>query len=93
MALHAIVSIWPCVWCKHESMAIIDLCHSPTERIWCLSHNGRVRAVLVTAPCYVRTELAGPEAYPIIKESIPTLANVVPTEQGKPRLVYLDCRG
>jgi NAD(P)-dependent dehydrogenase (short-subunit alcohol dehydrogenase family) len=51
------------------------------------------RTMLVLAPGWVRTDLGGHDAPLSIQESIPSLVNVMLSQQGTPGLQYLDYRG
>jgi NAD(P)-dependent dehydrogenase (short-subunit alcohol dehydrogenase family) len=51
------------------------------------------RALVVTAPGWVRTELGGPDGRLSIEESVPSLVEVLLAKRGRPGLEYLDYLG
>ena len=51
------------------------------------------RALLVTAPGWVRTDLGGPDAPYEIADTIPKLVDVILDQRGKPGIQYLDWQG
>jgi NAD(P)-dependent dehydrogenase (short-subunit alcohol dehydrogenase family) len=54
---------------------------------------GTLRAMVLMAPGWVRTELGGPEGRLSIEESVPGVVNVILAKIGRPGLEYLDYRG
>lgn len=62
-------------------------------RSFAARHAGSSRALILMAPGWVRTDMGGPDARLGIEESIPNVANVLLSKQGKPGLEYLDYLG
>jgi NAD(P)-dependent dehydrogenase (short-subunit alcohol dehydrogenase family) len=62
-------------------------------RSYAARHAGERRAMVLTAPGWVRTDMGGPDARLSIEESVPNLVNVLLAKQGKPGLEYLDYLG
>ena len=54
---------------------------------------GVARAMVLIAPGWVRTELGGPDAPLGVGDSVPSVVNVLLSEQGKPGLRFLDRNG
>jgi len=51
------------------------------------------RALVVTAPGWIKTALGGPDAPLTIEESIPKLVDVILAKMERPGLEYLDYKG
>jgi NAD(P)-dependent dehydrogenase (short-subunit alcohol dehydrogenase family) len=62
-------------------------------RSYAARHAGEARALALTAPGWIRTELGGPDAPLSIGESIPKVVDVLVAQQGRPGLRYLDRDG
>jgi NAD(P)-dependent dehydrogenase (short-subunit alcohol dehydrogenase family) len=62
-------------------------------RSYAARHAGEARTLLLMAPGWVRTDMGGPEARLGIDESIPSLADTMDAQAGKPGLQYLDYLG
>jgi NAD(P)-dependent dehydrogenase (short-subunit alcohol dehydrogenase family) len=62
-------------------------------RCYAARHAGSLRAMVLMAPGWVRTELGGPDARLSIEESVPNLVNVLLSKQSNPGLEYLDYLG
>jgi NAD(P)-dependent dehydrogenase (short-subunit alcohol dehydrogenase family) len=62
-------------------------------RSFAARHAGTSRAMVLMAPGWVRTSLGGPDARLSIEESIPSLVNVLLSQQGTPGLHYVDYLG
>jgi NAD(P)-dependent dehydrogenase (short-subunit alcohol dehydrogenase family) len=56
-------------------------------------HADDLRAMVLVAPGWVRTEMGGPAASLSIEESIPRVVDVVRAQRGKPGLQYLNYQG
>jgi NAD(P)-dependent dehydrogenase (short-subunit alcohol dehydrogenase family) len=56
-------------------------------------HAGDMRAMLLMAPGWVRTDMGGPAAALSVEESIPRVVDVVSAQRGKPGLQYLNYQG
>ena len=62
-------------------------------RSFAARHSATLRALVVMAPGWVRTELGGPDGRLSIEESVPNLVNVLLAKQGRPGLEFLDYLG
>jgi len=62
-------------------------------RSYAARHAGEIRAMVLMAPGWVRTDMGGPNARLSIEESVPNLVNVLLLNQGRPGLQYLDYMG
>jgi NAD(P)-dependent dehydrogenase (short-subunit alcohol dehydrogenase family) len=62
-------------------------------RSFAARHGTDRRAMVLTAPGWVRTEMGGPEARLTIEESIPNVVSTLLAAQGVPGLRYLDYLG
>ncbi len=62
-------------------------------RSFAARHSGTSRSMVIMAPGWVRTALGGPDARLSIKESVPSLVNVLLSKQGAPGLQYVDYLG
>jgi NAD(P)-dependent dehydrogenase (short-subunit alcohol dehydrogenase family) len=62
-------------------------------RSFAARHADDPRTLLLMAPGWVRTDMGGPAARLSIEESIPSLANTLDGQAGKPGLRYLDYLG
>lgn len=62
-------------------------------RSFAARHAGDSRALLLTAPGWVKTDLGGPKAALEVSESIPALVDTVEAQRGVPGLQYLDRHG
>lgn len=62
-------------------------------RSFAARHSDDPRAMVLMAPGWVRTELGGPDARLNIKDSVPSLVNILMGLQGKAGLQYLDYLG
>jgi NAD(P)-dependent dehydrogenase (short-subunit alcohol dehydrogenase family) len=62
-------------------------------RSYAARHASDLRALVIIAPGWVRTDMGGREADLSIEESIPGVADTITAQAGKPGLRYLDYRG
>lgn len=62
-------------------------------RSYAARNSGTLRAMVLLAPGWVRTEMGGPDAPLSIEESVPNLVNVLLKKQGNAGLEYLDYLG
>jgi NAD(P)-dependent dehydrogenase (short-subunit alcohol dehydrogenase family) len=62
-------------------------------RSFAARHAGTLRAMVLMAPGWVRTDMGGPDARLTIEDSVPNLVNVLLSKRGKPGLEYLDYLG
>lgn len=62
-------------------------------RSYAARHAAGVRALLLLAPGWIRTELGGPDAPFTTEEAIPAIVDVIVAKQGRPGLEYLDRNG
>jgi NAD(P)-dependent dehydrogenase (short-subunit alcohol dehydrogenase family) len=62
-------------------------------RSYAARHADSVRAFLLLAPGWIRTELGGPDAPFTLEETIPDIVNTVIEKRGRPGLEYLDRKG
>ncbi len=62
-------------------------------RSFAARHSDDPRAMVLTAPGWVRTELGGPDARLNVEDSVPSLVNTLMGLQGKAGLQYLDYLG
>lgn len=62
-------------------------------RSFAARHSEDLRAMVLMAPGWVRTDLGGPDGRLSIEESVPNLVNVLLSVQGTPGLQYLDYLG
>lgn len=62
-------------------------------RSYAARHAGELRALVLMAPGWIRTELGGPNAPFGTDEAIPQVVDVLLSERGKPGLRYLDRMG
>jgi NAD(P)-dependent dehydrogenase (short-subunit alcohol dehydrogenase family) len=58
-------------------------------RSYAARHAGEIRAMVLMAPGWVRTDMGGPNARLSIEESVPNLVNVLLLNQGRPGLQYM----
>jgi NAD(P)-dependent dehydrogenase (short-subunit alcohol dehydrogenase family) len=59
-------------------------------RSFAARHAGDPRALVITAPGWVRTDMGGPQATLAVEDSIPRVVDTIAGRSGKPGLVYLD---
>jgi NAD(P)-dependent dehydrogenase (short-subunit alcohol dehydrogenase family) len=66
---------------------------SQLMRSYAARHAGGPRTLVLMAPGWIRTALGGPDAPFGVEESIPKIFDVLPAQQGKPGLQFLDREG
>jgi NAD(P)-dependent dehydrogenase (short-subunit alcohol dehydrogenase family) len=62
-------------------------------RSFAARHSKDLRAMVLMAPGWVRTDMGGPDGRLSIEESVPSLVNVLLSAEGTPGLQYLDYLG
>lgn len=62
-------------------------------RSYAARHRTGLRALLLLAPGWVKTELGGPNARLTVDESVPSLVGVIEAQRGRTGLRYLDYLG
>lgn len=62
-------------------------------RSYAARHAGDLRALVLTAPGWIRTQLDGPKAPFGVDDSMPLIVDVLFVRQGKPGLAFLDRDG